>query len=410
MLNILVNAYAVSPAWGSEPGMGWNWVSNLARYCNLFVITEGEWQKEIEEVLKSHPFRENLHFYYLPVSEEIRKMCWNQGDWRFYYHYRQWQKRSLAKAQEIIREVHIDIIHHLNMIGFREPGLLWKIDGYKYVWGPVGGMETMPIAYLKGAGVKTILFNRLKNTINTLQYRYQPNVRRAMKHADAVVAATCGCQKKITECYHRNISLLNETGCYIVDKSDSIVKQSDIFTILWVGKYDFRKQLGLAIRVIGEMKNLKVCLKIAGEGDQVPYKALASELGVLEKIEFLGKVNHDEMNALMQEADVFLFTSIMDATSTVVMEAMQNHLPIVCFDTCGYGTVVNDKIGIKISLSNPEQSVKDFGKALQTLYNDRELLSRLSEGCKERVKEFEWSYKAKSMVDIYNSVLSNGSI
>lgn len=410
MLNILVNAYAVSPAWGSEPGMGWNWVSNLARYCNLFVITEGEWQKEIEEVLKSHPFRENLHFYYLPVSEEIRKMCWNQGDWRFYYHYRQWQKRSLAKAQEIIREVHIDIIHHLNMIGFREPGLLWKIDGYKYVWGPVGGMETMPIAYLKGAGVKTILFNRLKNTINTLQYRYQPNVRRAMKHADAVVAATRGCQKKITECYHRNISLLNETGCYIVDKSDNIVKQSDIFTILWVGKYDFRKQLGLAIRAIGEMKNLKVCLKIAGEGDQVPYKALASELGVLEKIEFLGKVNHDEMNALMQETDVFLFTSIMDATSTVVMEAMQNHLPIVCFDTCGYGTVVNDKIGIKISLSNPEQSVKDFGKALQTLYNDRELLSRLSEGCKERVKEFEWSYKAKSMVDIYNSVLSNGSI
>lgn len=42
MLNVLVNAYAVSPAWGSEPGMGWNWVVNLAQYCNVFVITEGE--------------------------------------------------------------------------------------------------------------------------------------------------------------------------------------------------------------------------------------------------------------------------------------------------------------------------------------------------------------------------------
>lgn len=409
-MNILVNAYAVSPSWGSEPGMGWNWVSNLARYCNLYVITEGEWRDEIEEAVRSHPNKENLHFYYLPVSDKVRKMCWNQGDWRFYYHYKQWQKRALEKALEITKEVHIDIIHHLNMICFREPGLLWKIDGIKYVWGPVGGMETMPIAYLKGVGLKTALFNRLKNIINTLQYRYQPRVHKAMRHSDAVVAATRGCQKKIIECYHRNISLLNETGCYIVDKSNNIVKQTDIFSILWVGKYDFRKQLGLAIRAIGEMKSLKVCLKIAGEGDQVPYKALASELGVLEKIEFLGKVNHEEMNALMQEADVFLFTSIMDATSTVVMEAIQNHLPIVCFDTCGYGTVVNDNIGIKIPLSNPEQSVKDFGRALQTLYNDRELLSRLSDGCKERVKEFEWSYKAKRMVDIYNSVLSNGSI
>ena len=35
MLNVLVNAYAVSPAWGSEPGMGWNWVVNLAqRVCH----------------------------------------------------------------------------------------------------------------------------------------------------------------------------------------------------------------------------------------------------------------------------------------------------------------------------------------------------------------------------------------
>lgn len=31
---------------------------------------------------------------YSPVSEEIRKMCWNQGDWRFYKYYRQWQWKT----------------------------------------------------------------------------------------------------------------------------------------------------------------------------------------------------------------------------------------------------------------------------------------------------------------------------
>lgn len=406
-LNVLVNAYAVSPAWGSEPGMGWNWVSNLASFCNLYVITEGEWKNEINVALKSHPYKDNLHFYYLPVSEDIRKKCWNQGDWRFYYHYRKWQNRALIKAKEIIKEVHIDIIHHLNMIGFREPGLLWTIEGIKYVWGPVGGMETMPIAYLKGAGLKTALFNRFKNTINTFQYRYQPNVRKAMRRADAVVAATRGCQRKIMEFYHKDIFLLNETGCYLIDKTFSQKGRTGVLNILWVGKYDFRKQLGLAIKAIAEVKDLNVRLRIAGEGEQAPYKTLAEELGIEDKIVFLGKVNHDEMNDLMQDSDVFLFTSIMDATSTVVMEAMQNQLPIVCFDTCGFGTVVNDQIGIKIPLSNPEQSVVDYGKALRMLFQDRNKLSQLSVGCKERVQEFEWSYKAKKMVEIYNRVLEN---
>ena len=141
MLNILVNAYAVSPNWGSEPGLGWNWIANLSKYCNLFVITEGEWKKEIEEKVAELPQRDNIHFFFNPVSPEIRKMCWNQGDWRFYKHYRDWQNKSLDLARQIIADNHIDVIHQLNMIGFREPGSLWKIKEIPFVWGPVGGVR-----------------------------------------------------------------------------------------------------------------------------------------------------------------------------------------------------------------------------------------------------------------------------
>ena len=53
MINVLVNAYAVNPYWGSEQGMGWNWVVNIARYCNVYVITEGEFRDNIEEAMLS---------------------------------------------------------------------------------------------------------------------------------------------------------------------------------------------------------------------------------------------------------------------------------------------------------------------------------------------------------------------
>lgn len=95
MLNVLINAYAVSPNWGSEPGMGWNWVVNLAKYCNLYIITEGEWKDDIEAVVKTLPQKDHLHFYYNPLPNKIRKMCWNQGDWRFYWYYRNGRRGPL---------------------------------------------------------------------------------------------------------------------------------------------------------------------------------------------------------------------------------------------------------------------------------------------------------------------------
>lgn len=401
MLKILVNAYACSPNMGSEPGMAWNWCSNLAKYCELFIITEEEFRDKIEAVVPTLPQGKNMHFYYNPVTPEVRAMCWNQGDWRFYWYYRQWQKRTLAMAKQVCSEQKIDIIHHLNMICFREPGLLWKIDGYKYVWGPVGGMEIMPVAYLKGAGMKAVLFNRIKNAINTLQYKFQPNFHHAIKRSDAIIAATRGCQKIIQKYYKGQVSLINETGCYPQEHIARQEKASNQLDLIWCGKFDFRKRLDLAIRIIAELKDLNVKLHVAGTGDINRFKALACECGIDDRVVFYGQVDHEKINGLMQQSDLFLFTSIMDATSTVVMEAIQNQLPVVCFDSCGFGTVVDETIGVKIQLSNPEQSVKDFAEAIRVLYSDRKRLEQLSENCKERIKQFEWDYKAQRMVDIY---------
>ena len=70
---------------GSEPGMAWNWCVNLAKYCELYIITEGEFRDNIELVVPTLPKGKNMHFYYNPIGgddaskcEKIRKMCWNQ--------------------------------------------------------------------------------------------------------------------------------------------------------------------------------------------------------------------------------------------------------------------------------------------------------------------------------------------
>lgn len=407
MLNILVNAYAVSPNWGSEPGMGWNWIINLAQYCNLYIITEGEWKDDIEAVVKTLPQKDHLHFYYNPLPNKIRKMCWNQGDWRFYWYYRKWQKRTFEIAQSIIGEHHIDVIHQLNMIGFRESGFLWKIKDIPFVWGPVGGMELMPTGYLAGTGLVQKLKVYLKNFLNNLQRKYQPRLLSVLNRADAVIAATKGVYDLIANYHHKKVILINETGCYV--NQNQVNESADSFDVLWVGKFDFRKQLGLALHVIANMpKDCLVKLHVAGSGQALEvnrYKELAKDLGIENRVEWHGLMPHDKVLALMSKCDLFLFTSIMEGTPHVVLEALQNNLPIVCLDTCGQAGVVDDTIGFKIPVTNTNQSIRDFTDTIINLYNHRDLLTKLKSNCLERQKQLSWDNKARQMVEIYEDTL-----
>ena len=106
----------------------------------------------------------------------------------------------------------------------------------------------------------------------------------------------------------------------------------------------------------------------------------------------------------MQNADVFFFTSVAEGTPHVVLEAIGNNLPVVCFDTCGQGDAVNEKVGRKIPLSNPMQSVHDFAKVLKNLERNRNLLKQMSENCKQRQLELSWDEKAKAMLKWYEKI------
>lgn len=411
MLNVLVNAYAVSPNWGSEPGMGWNWIINLAKYCHIDVITEGEWRKEIEAVVQTLPQRRNLTFHYLPIPDNVRKMCWNQGDWRFYLHYEKWQGRALSKAIEICKNKNIDVLHQLNMIGFREPGYLWKIEGIPFIWGPIGGMELMPMSFLKGAPVNHRIFNHVKNFINRFQYSHSRRVRQAIDRSSALISAVKGVQDVLLNLYGRNSSLINETG---FEMNASAQKEQSMpdkpLRLIWVGKFDFRKQLPIAIRSVIATNNPNIELHICGNGPESVIEEMRSiaEIGNISKqVYWHGKVPHDQMTEMMSKSDMLFFTSIMEATSTVVLEAISVGLPVLCFNTCGFGPIVNDFGGIAIEISNPDDSVANFAHQINKVYSDRSILNNFSERIIVNRDSLSWDSKAKRMMEIYHNAIAN---
>ena len=149
-IKVLLSAYAVRPDSGSETGVGWNYFLNLSKINSLdvFLITESEFKDEIYQAC----IKNKIDFgrvYFLSIGKYARKLCWNQGSWLFYLFYYSWQKDVLKKCKILNHEYKFNIVHHLNMIGYREPGLLYKLAGPKFIIGPIGGIGNANIRYLK---------------------------------------------------------------------------------------------------------------------------------------------------------------------------------------------------------------------------------------------------------------------
>ena len=127
-------------------------------------------------------------------------------------------------------------------------------------------------------------------------------------------------------------------------------------------------------------------------------------LNIADKCKWYGVLRHEDVQILMQQCDLLLFTSVAEGTPHVVLEAIANSLPVICFDTCGQGDCVNNTIGRKVPLTTPKQSVHDFAGHLKYFAEHRDELRKMSEACIERAKELSWENKISKLLSIYEKI------
>lgn len=268
---------------------------------------------------------------------------------------------------------------------------------------------------MREAGLKQALFNSIKNAINIWQRKHDRRVNEALHTASALISSIPDSQKAIKDYKGLDSVIIPETGCFPTKTVDNPHRfEHKCLKLLWVGKFDYRKQLEIAIAAVAKASGDLVLtpdeiqLVVCGTGNdrQVrQYHNLAKEMDINDYIEWKGQCPHERISKEMQESDVLFFTSISDETSTVVMEAISNHLPVLCHDAMGFGYVVTDKCGIKVTLVNQMCSVNGFAEKIETIYKNRSILKHLSEGCKGVQNHNMWENKVKDMISIYNKVV-----
>jgi glycosyltransferase involved in cell wall biosynthesis len=101
--------------------------------------------------------------------------------------------------------------------------------------------------------------------------------------------------------------------------------------VVFVGRVTGEKNLDVLLKAIAALDSkLDVKLDIVGGGDLMnQLKQLAKDLGIADRVDFLGYVTDEQLRAALTRATVFAMPSIAELQSIATMEAMASALPIV---------------------------------------------------------------------------------
>lgn len=398
-MKVLVNCYACSPYKGSEPGMGWNFIKALSKFHELHIITESKFKNDLDKYFSEHPDElKNCYFYF--IAKERHKKLRRIWPPSYYWFYKAWQKEAFILAQKLEAQHNFDVVHQLNMIGYREPGYLYRLNK-PFVWGPIGGFNITPWKLLPSMGLYGCLFYGCRNLINLWQMHCSRQVKQAIEQSKELISATKDDQTTIKKLWKKNSLIIPEVG--FTSNNHVILKtRKGKLRICWSGIHIPRKALNLLLEAVNISKyKEQIELHVLGAGSYTKkWEKLAKEFSI-KNIEWHGWVEKEKALEIMQDTHVFAITSLSDATSTVLLEALSYGLPVIALDHLGFSNIITPKCGIKVKVQSKKQVLRDFAFAIDQLFEDEPLRQRLAKGALKRAKDFTWEEKAQTIHSLY---------
>ena len=385
--------------------MGWNFVHCLAPLHELHIITESKYKEDINRYFSEHPDEKHLyHFYFMSRRRyDLLRKIWPPS---YYWFYRLWQRRVLAFAKDLDVKENFEVVHALNMAGYREPGFLYKL-GKPLVWGPVGGFQLSPWCLLPSMGVYGALYYGSRNLINLLQMHVKRTPRQMALEADAIIAATQDNHDAIERLWKKEAIIIPETGLTANLSTVTIAKRKGKLKLCWSGQHTPAKTLNILLDALALMRNKQnVELHVIGQGRSTRRWQKQAESLHLNNIIWHGWVERSEAWKIMNQCHVFCITSVTDLTSTVLMEALSFGMPIITFDLFGFSNVVTNDCGIKIPVQSKSQVVQDLAKAINKIAENEPLRMRMAQAALNRAQDFTWEGKARQISQLYKNAIN----
>ena len=134
----------------------------MSKYFELWVLTRESNRHTIEPWIAAHPEFSHIHWLYYDWPKWAR--WWKKGLRGVRTYYNLWQISIDRIVKRTMQENNIPIFHHLTY-----GNALWKVSSYGkkqfFVWGPVGGLETIPCAFSRHYGWKSQIVEWLRRIV-----------------------------------------------------------------------------------------------------------------------------------------------------------------------------------------------------------------------------------------------------
>ena len=172
---------------------------------------------------------------------------------------------------------------------------------------------------------------------------------------------------------------------------------------LFVGSLTARKSPDLLLSAVAESGSLP-CV-FAGDGPmQRKLARQAAQLGISDRVAFLGNVPPAELGQIYAEADMLALPSVSEGAPLVVLEAMACGIPVLATNIAGLPSMVKDwETGFLVKPGD----VGQLAMAIRFLAGDDDLRRRMgANGRRKALSEFPWPLVATDYVRLYEIVSS----
>jgi glycosyltransferase involved in cell wall biosynthesis len=405
-LRILISAYGCGPGRGSEPGVGWNWSRQIARFHDVWVLTPESERSAIENY-EDTDLPANLHFVHCDLPAWVRP-C-NQGTTiRYHLHYHLWQILAFFVVRRLHRRLAFDFVHHLTLGAHWKPSFLALLP-IPFIWGPVGGGELTPKRLSPVLSRKGRLFEMIR-AVRLALVESDPFVKITARRAQIILAKTEETAARVRRLGGRHIRVISEAGLPEEELHRLTLlpaKSGAPFRFLSMGRVLYWKGFEIGIRAFA-----RLCTQlpetefwIVGDGPELPrLRRVAEEVGVASKLRFLGGMPRTQALEVLSECDVLVHPSLHDSGGWVCLEAMAAARPVICLNTGGPALQVTSETGIKIAPESPDETIEETTKAMYSLATNRDYMARLGLAAHHHVnRTFNWEKRGPVLARLYSS-------
>lgn len=394
MKRILLSAFACDPVFGSDEEVGWQWAKELSsRHFDVTVLTRKTHQKEIERHIIESGECQNVHFEYVDIDWLYPLLIKVNKRNHIYYYF--WQYCAYRRARQLQGKQPFDLVHHVTWVSFRQPSFMGGLN-IPMIFGPVAGGDEVPVGYTQYFSPKQRVVESVRRLVNGL-VRYDPLMRMTYRAADKVFFTSAHHLKSVPSFVipKARVELAIGSGGTDIAKPIMLGQRKTGQRLLYAGRCLGWKGMDIGLRVFAEIHQSRpdVTLTIIGDGvDRKRWEKTADELGVGEAVNWIGWLPKADVIKMYREYDILFYPSLRDSGGFVVLEALEQGLPVACLKLGGPGVVVDESCGVAVEAgSDIKQTISGYRDAVLHLLDRITLEHNLPQKCKERVNNFTWS-------------------